>query len=398
MISKLSKKDPVAVAFFLVAVGVCAALNVWKLPPALPALQAELGLSLVESGFLLSSVQVAGMLLGLATGLMADRIGLRRCLLIGLAILSLASLGTTLLQSKSLILLSRALEGFGFLMVVLPAPALIKRIVPADTVSRIMGLWGCYMPAGAVVMLLGGSWLLSVSSWRVLWLVVAGMTFFVFLLSLLFIPKASDRRSDSSSSIAYMVLTTLRARRVWLVALIFGLYAAQWSAVIGFLPSIYAEAKISGPMAGLLSALVAGSNIVGNLLAGRWLYQGVAVAKLLISGYVVMIASAMVAFGLEQGVAIQFFAVLVLSIVGGLIPATCFFLAVSFAPNAQTTSSTIGWVQQGSAMGQFFGAPLVAWVVSLLGGWQWAWVATGGLALAGIAIVLWLNQTEAMPN
>ena len=111
-----------------------------------------------------------------------------------------------------------------------------------------------------------------------------------------------------------------------------------------------------------------------------------------------MIASAMVAFGLEQGVAIQLFAVLVLSIVGGLIPATCFFLAVSFAPNAQTTSSTIGWVQQGSAMGQFFGAPLVAWVVSLLGGWQWAWVATAGLAIAGIAIVLWLNQTEAMPN
>ena len=48
-------------AWLVVLAGGVAALQVGKLPPALPALQAELGLTLVQSGFLLSMVQLAGM-------------------------------------------------------------------------------------------------------------------------------------------------------------------------------------------------------------------------------------------------------------------------------------------------------------------------------------------------
>ena len=49
--------------------GVSAALHVGKLPPAVPVLQQQLGVSLLQAGFLLSTVQVAGMLLGLVVGL-----------------------------------------------------------------------------------------------------------------------------------------------------------------------------------------------------------------------------------------------------------------------------------------------------------------------------------------
>lgn len=63
-----------------------------KLPPAVPALQASLGIGLVEAGFLLSLVQVASMTLGLLVGLAADTIGLRRSMLTGLFVLTVASL------------------------------------------------------------------------------------------------------------------------------------------------------------------------------------------------------------------------------------------------------------------------------------------------------------------
>src|SRR5437868_9652135 len=80
-----------AAALAVVAGGVAAALHIGKLPPAVPALQATLGIGLVQAGFLLSLVQVAGMTLDLLVGLAADTIGLRRSMLAGLVLVSLAS-------------------------------------------------------------------------------------------------------------------------------------------------------------------------------------------------------------------------------------------------------------------------------------------------------------------
>jgi MFS transporter, CP family, cyanate transporter len=43
-------------------------------------------------------------------------------------------------------------------------------------------------------------------------------------------------------------------------------------------------------------------------------------------------------------------------------------------------------MQQWSALGQFAGPPLVAWVAVRAGGWQWTWVTTGALCLVGLLL------------
>ena len=68
--------------------------------------------------------------------------------------------------------------------------------------------------------------------------------------------------------------------------------------------------------------------------------------------------------------------------------ATLFSTAVRLAPSENTVSTTVGFMQQLSALGQFLGPPLVAWVAVLVGGWQWTWVVTVSLSLIG----LWLAQ------
>ena len=49
-------------AFIVIIAGMVAALHIGKIPPAIPVLRDALGVSLVEAGFLLSMVQMAGML------------------------------------------------------------------------------------------------------------------------------------------------------------------------------------------------------------------------------------------------------------------------------------------------------------------------------------------------
>jgi MFS transporter, DHA1 family, inner membrane transport protein len=60
-----------------VLLGVVAALSIGKLPPALPALRAEFGLSLAESGRLVSVFNTLGVVASIFMGLVTARIGKR---------------------------------------------------------------------------------------------------------------------------------------------------------------------------------------------------------------------------------------------------------------------------------------------------------------------------------
>lgn len=387
-------RPAIRASLFLVLVGICAALHIWKLPPALPQLQAQFDLSLVQSGFLLSVVQMGGMALGLPIGLVAERIGLRRCIVCGLAILVAASAAGAWLDSGLMVLLCRAIEGCGFLMVTMPIPSLIRRLVPPESLSRIMGLWGTYMPLGTVAILLTGSWILSLGDWRLLWRLLAALTLACLLLTLRIVP-ADPAGNDGRARVPAILLvgTTLRSLNVWLIALTFGAYSSQWIAIIGFLPTVYAAAGVAGTTAGLLTAIVAGANAIGNLTAGRLLHHGARAWLLLVAGLGTMAICAYAAFGAHLPAIPQFVAVLMFSLVGGLVPATLFVLALTLAPSPQTTSTTVGWMQQCSSLGQFIGPPLVAWVVNRAGGdWQWTWVATSTLAATGIMLAVLIGR------
>ena len=153
-------KQSQAAAMMVIFAGVVAALQIGKLPPALPALSEGLGMSLMQSGFLLSLVQLAGMSLALVVGLSADGLGLKRSMLMGLLVLGVASAMGAFAQSVSELMLWRALEGLGFLCVTLPAPGLIRQLVNAQQVRKLLGYWGAYMPAGtALTLLVGPLWL-----------------------------------------------------------------------------------------------------------------------------------------------------------------------------------------------------------------------------------------------
>jgi MFS family permease len=384
--------DPRPLAALVVAVGVTCALHVGKLPVAIPVLRESLGLSLVQAGFLLSLVQLAGMTLGLVVGLMADRVGPRRVMLAGLVLLAVGSALGALAPNVHVLLFTRVIEGMGFLLAVLPAPGLLRqRVHHAATLSRSLGWWGAYMPLGTSLALLLGVPLLSAVGWRWAWLLLS-------LLSLLAAAGLAkwvtpDAQVLSPSAVAQgrtalgpRLRRTLQAAGPWLVALAFFLYSGQWLAVVGFLPTIYHQAGYTGATVAVLSALAAGINMVGNIGAGWWLARGARPGAVLTLAYLAMGLGAWVAFAAVGHPTWQYLAVLVFSGVGGLIPGTLFGLAVKLAPDNETVSTTVGWMQQFSALGQFLGPPLVAWVATVAGGWQWTWMVTGASSLLGILL------------
>lgn len=398
-------------ALVVVAAGIAAALHVGKLPPAVPALQAQLQVSLLEAGFLLSLVQVAGMLLGLVAGLAADSIGLRRSMLAGLLLLSAASaagsLAGAVASPVAWLLAWRAVEGLGFLLAVMPGPGLVRRLAPAGADKAAMGLWGAYMPVGVALALLLGPTVIAHGGWALWWQGLAALSAAAAIG--LWRAVAPDPRAPAAGVARaepwpQRLVLTLRTPRGWGAAGAFGLYSAQWMAVIGFLPTICVAAGIGAGATAGLTALAAALNMVGNVVGGRLLQRGWAPVLLLRLGFAVMGIAALAAFagwgGAPAGALSllpRYLAVCLFSLCGGMVPATLFMLAVRVAPTASTVSTTVGLLQQVSSLGQFVAPPVVAWVAHRTGGWQWTWVCTLACSLAGIAVGTALASTRKAP-
>lgn len=382
-------------ALVVIAAGVCAALHVAKLPPAIATLQQALSLTLVQAGFLLSLVQLAGMSVGVVFGVVADGIGPRRSVVLGLGALAAASALGGAANHVPLLMALRAIEGLGFLLVVLPAPGLIHRLVDPARSSVMLGRWGAYMPLGTALALLAGPAWIEATGWRGWWWLLAAVTVMMMLVVARVLPPL-PRAPRVGGRWRERVSQTLSSRGPWLVALTFATYSSQWLAVIGFLPTIYMQAGVSGVATGVLTALAAAVNMLGNIASGRLQQAGVPATRLLEIGFTTMALTAIAAYAGAPDAGLpawaRYLAVLAFSAVGGLIPGTLFSLAVRLAPNEHTLGSTVGWVQQWSAFGQFAGPPLVAWIASRAGGWQWTWLATGACALAGLGLMTRISR------
>jgi MFS family permease len=408
-------------AALVIAAGVAAALHVGKLPPALPVLQAELQLTLVQAGFLLSLVQAAGMSAGLAFGALADGLGGRRSLLLGLWLLVAASVLGGAADGAAVLMALRALEGCGFLLVVLPAPGLVRQRVAPGRVAAAMGVWGAYMPLATALALLLGPVVIAAAGWRSWWWGLALVTALAALACHVAVPALAAADGDHAAPPPAAAADAPRARAAggigawwrrvvrtlgdagpWLVAVTFAAYSAQWLAVVGFLPTLVAAAGWSAAATGVLTALVAAANIVGNVAGGRALQRGAGHGRLLAGGFGAMALGAIVAYAgtAEQALlppALRYAGLLLFSGGGGLIPATLFALALKLAPAPDATSTTLGWVQQWSALGQFAGPPLVAWVASAVGGWQHTGWVTAGFCGLGLLLARALALRQRAP-
>jgi MFS family permease len=361
-------------------------------------LQVELGLTLLQAGFLLSAVQVASMTLGLLVGLSVDGLGLKRSMLFGLGLLFAASALGGFAHHADVLLLLRALEGLGFLCVVMPAPSLIRRTVLPEQLNGRMGWWGTYMPTGNALALLVGPLFVVSLGWHVWWWLLSGITLVTFFWVRAAVPDvqvvtvSSAQTNTNNSAWRERLKSTITSRGPWLVSLGFAVYASQWMAVVGFLPTVYAQMGLSAGLTGVLTACVALVNVSGNIMSGRLLQRGWPARRLLQIGFTCMALGAIGAFAQWQSQGLptvaKFLCVVMFSAVGGLIPGTLFSTAVRLAPSENTVSTTVGFMQKLSAVGQFLGPPLVAWVAVFVGGWQWTWVVTVSLSVIG----LWLAQ------
>jgi len=369
------------------AAGLAAGAHLGKVPPALPMLRDELGLTLVESGFIATMFNVMGMTVGMLAGVLCDRLGHKRLALIGLAVMAAGgALGAAAPGFRTL-LLSRFLEGIGFIVFVVSAPALLTAAAEgARDRSRALGLWSAYMPTGGTIALLAAPVLIAAWGWRGLWIGLALAT----VAAAMVIARVPASRYGGVSSLS-LVVESLAQKGNLAMAALFAFYVAQWTSVMIWLPTFLVdEHGVSTPTAAIATALMVLINAPGNIAGGWLLSRGARRATLLVAASLVAAACELAMLTDALSPALRYASVLVFSLCIGVIPASIFAGLPVHAKTPQHIGTGNGIVNQASQAGQFFGPLLLAWLASSFGGWGaalWAMLAfAAGAALCGVAI------------
>ncbi|HZP97965.1 MAG TPA: MFS transporter [Reyranella sp.] len=386
------RRTPWDLVALLIAAGIVAAFHVGKVPPSLPSIRAELGASLRQAGWLLSTVNLITALGGMAIALTADRFGHRRLVILGTALAFVASLLGSFSGSVPVLLAWRIVEGLAFIMVVVAIPPLVLRIAAPEDQRLAMTFWSAYMPAGAGAMMLLGAIVLPRLSWRVAWLVAAAASAIVLALLLLRArhrPELAPTRAERRPILHDMIEVTTSGGPL-AVALCFGAYSCCWFAVVGFLPTLQIERLgLSTSTAAIVTAIVATVNVAGNLAGGWLLHRGVP-RVVVIAGAAITMAFCAAAIFID-GVPDLLCLLLagLYSAVIGAVPAALFTGIPVHAGRPQLVGAATGLLMQGSNVGGLMGPPITAALVSA-GGWpNAAWLtSTALLIVAGSGLFL----------
>jgi cyanate permease len=184
------------------------------------------------------------------------------------------------------------------------------------------------------------------------------------------------------------LLQAVRSPGVLCLAVGFGLYAGQYLAVVGLLPTMLVDGGLSLAAAGLVTGVVFLANVPANLLGAFLLHRGVRPWVLIAagSGWIALTVWGVHDPGLPLGVRVG--AVVAFSLVVGIVPAAAFSGVTAMSAGTASAGAAVGLLIQGSSAGQLLGPPLVVGVGAAVDSWTGRPAAltclAAGLLLAGL--------------
>ncbi len=371
---------PAIWALFLA--GCTLALHVGKLPAALPLLVDEFGLSLAQSGNLVSIYALLIATLALAAGLAVARIGYVRFAVVGVTLGMMGSIGGLTAESLHGLMFSRACEGFGWVIGVVSFPTILASLCTARDRPVVLGLWGAFMGVGTGFILLIAPTLQAMGGWRFLWLVAALLSLIGALVVIVVCHQQRAHLLHLGNSSVKANFADFRSKEALALCVVFCVYSLQYTSITSFLPSLLSED--SGMVlsnATYWTALLILVNALGNIAAGWLLRHGVTRFHILASALIVTGGLAFVILS-SSDATVKIAAAFPLTLIGGLIPGTLFSTAPLVSSSVSGVGGMIGFMLMGAGLGQMVGPIAVTRVVEWFGDW-----AAGGALLFVTSVI-----------
>ena len=255
----------------LIVAGVVGAFQIGKAAIAVPLLREDLGLSLTFASWVVGIYAAVGALAGLPMGVGVKYLGSRRAIVAGLLMIGVASCAGAFARGGTMLLVTRVFEGFGFIVVAIATPTLLRAVTISKDRDLVFALWTVYYSAGSVIVMLAGPWLAE-WGWQSLWLVTGLLALGYAFVMWAIVPDIAEANGSGGGALADIGLV-LRAPGPVLLALAFGVYTVSYHALTGLLPALLVERLgLSIAQAGAIAAASIVANGIGAFSAA-WLLR-----------------------------------------------------------------------------------------------------------------------------
>jgi len=158
--------------------------------PALPALTADMGASASQAQLTITGLLVGLGLGQLVVGPLSDAVGRRRPLLVGLAAHALMSLVCALAPSVTMLALTRTLQGVAGAAVAVVSMAVVRDLFSGVRAAQLLSRLMLVVGVAPILAPSLGSALLSFTSWRGIFVVLAVVAVALLGLALVALPEA----------------------------------------------------------------------------------------------------------------------------------------------------------------------------------------------------------------
>lgn len=360
--------------FLLYGIGVLSAGQLGIVPPLVPALQRDLGISLAAAGTAVSIITLIGAVFGLVAGGWCEKVGHSRAIGIGVAVMAMAAAFCAISSGATMLLAARGLAGIGYLLVVVAGPSLIATTSESQHQPISLSLWGTFVPVGIALAGVATASLAGSIGWRLIFAADAALLAAVLTAAVVALPRS--RPID----VAEPRLRRDMPRAALLLGVAFFCFALLFLALAGILPAYLVESRgMDAAPAGRVVAIATAFGVVGSLAAGWMMRRGLAPALLVAFGLVASTVAAALAFSATLGPAITVVVLAGSFAVGGLVPAAAFASAPLIAPDVRAIGLINGLLAQAGSLGSLAGPSVLAlWV-------EWAGWSTAPLLLLAVA-------------
>ena len=372
------KHDDILFSWFIVCCGCVGAINLAKLAPSMSRLIDYLNISLSTSGLLGGLFSILMISTGLIGGIIIAKYGPRLAMLAGLQISFWGCVIPILNQNITSLMLGRALEGYGFLLINLSAPVLLSLHTNSKIRGKVMGIWGSFMPAGNAIIILVAPIVYLLSDWHFLWLLSGFYTFCILFLAYQIIPFDPQYfKTKNKEKLVPLVIQSIKNWKIIIIGATFACHSLIFLGNMQFLP--YYFEKIQGysqNLAYLATASYCLISFAGHLYCGILLNNGKKPKNLIGFAFIISAIFVSLFFGVfdkliffEEIRIIKFFAIIIVAFFMGLTPPTIFFLMSYIEPASRLTPINYGYMVQIQAIGIFAGSFLFGWLVDMTGDW-----------------------------